>query len=434
MGRDRNFPAFFSKVHAKNFTPHWGIIGSLIIVIFMVVSLPIEDVASAADIMFLLLFLQVNLAMISLRKKRPDLRRGFVTPLYPWLTIAGIGMLLFLALYMFAYSIIAWIVTVLWIAAGLGVYTFYSSRREVEHIKKLDSLERIERKEYSILLCLSNPQSVKSLTNIALSIARKYSGEIIVLHVIEVREGQPLVAGYEETARARPLLDEAESLIMDAAIPCRSIIRVSHRISKGIIETESEENCNFVVMGRQQQITLLNKIFFSLMDSVIDKSPAEIAILHGAIQSDSVRTILVPFAPDIHTRLALEIAPAVAEFFNAELHFAIVVSPYLSRPEQELKIAEAREIIHEQNPAAKLSVVLNTEVVKGIIKKSKKADLILMGGKTGDFLELLLANSVAREITEKAACPVIWVKEYEERESFWSTFISSFRKQEGRHA
>ena len=147
-----------------------------------------------------------------------------------------------------------------------------------------------------------------------------------------MREGRPLVAGYEETARVRPLLDEVESLIMDAAIPFRSIIRVSHRISKGIIETESEESCNFVVMGRQQQTTLLNKIFFSLMDAVIDKSPAEIAILHGTIQSETVRTILVPFAPDIHARLALEIAPAFAEFFHADLHFAIVVSPYLSRP------------------------------------------------------------------------------------------------------
>ena len=99
-----------------------------------------------------------------------------------------------------------------------------------------------------------------------------------------------------------------------------------------------------------------------------------------------------------------------------------------------MKIAEAREIIHEHNPSAKLSVVLNTEVVKGIVKKSKKADLILMGGKTGDFLELLLANSVAREITEQAACPAVWVKEYEERESFWSTFITSFSKRGGHHA
>jgi len=64
MGRDRNFPALFSRVHPKNYTPSWGILSSLIIVIFMVVSLPIEDVASAADIMFLLLFLQAAQAYL----------------------------------------------------------------------------------------------------------------------------------------------------------------------------------------------------------------------------------------------------------------------------------------------------------------------------------------------------------------------------------
>ena len=58
MGRDRNFPTFFSKVHPKKHTPHWSILISLIIIVIMAVSLPIEDVASAADIMFLLLFLQ----------------------------------------------------------------------------------------------------------------------------------------------------------------------------------------------------------------------------------------------------------------------------------------------------------------------------------------------------------------------------------------
>ncbi|HRT71683.1 MAG TPA: amino acid permease, partial [Syntrophales bacterium] len=122
MGRDRNFPAFFSKVSAKNFTPHWAILVSLFIIVLMSVSLPIEDVASAADIMFLLLFLQVNIAMIRLRKLRPDLDRGFMVPLYPWLSIIGIVMLLFLALDMIQYSYKAWIAAATWILAGLVVY------------------------------------------------------------------------------------------------------------------------------------------------------------------------------------------------------------------------------------------------------------------------------------------------------------------------
>ena len=195
MGRDRNFPTFFSKVHPKKFTPHWAIFVSLIIVVLMAVSLPIEDVASAADIMFLLLFLQVNLAMIRLRKKRPDLDRGFITPLYPWFSIAGIAMLVFLAIYMLNYSLIAWIITVVWIGLGLVVYRGYAFKREIEHIHKVKTLERIERKEYSILTCLSNPKSVPGLTHVALAIGRKHNAEIIFLGVIEVHEGQKLMVG-----------------------------------------------------------------------------------------------------------------------------------------------------------------------------------------------------------------------------------------------
>lgn len=141
MGRDRNFPAFFGKVHARNFTPHWSILISLMIVIFMVLSLPIEDVASAADIMFLLLFLQVNIAMIQLRKKRPDLKRGFSAPLFPFLSILGILLLLFLAVYMLNYSIVAWMVTIAWIGGGLLTYKGYAARREVLHVQKMGDPE-----------------------------------------------------------------------------------------------------------------------------------------------------------------------------------------------------------------------------------------------------------------------------------------------------
>ena len=137
MGRDRNFPTFFSKVHKKNFSPHLSILFSLFIVVIMAVSLPIEDVASAADIMFLLLFLQVNITLIKLRKKRPDLDRGFFTPLFPYLSIVGILLLLFLAVYMFEYSPTAWIVTGIWVSIGLFVYKTYASKREIRHVRKV---------------------------------------------------------------------------------------------------------------------------------------------------------------------------------------------------------------------------------------------------------------------------------------------------------
>jgi APA family basic amino acid/polyamine antiporter len=428
MGRDRNFPTFFSKVHSKNFTPHWAILISSIIIVLMAVSLPIEDVASAADIMFLLLFFQVNIAMIRLRKKRPELDRGFIVPLYPWLSILGILMLLFLAIYMFNYSPIAWVVTIIWIVLGVSLYEVYASRREIEHIQKVNALERIERKEYRILVGLSSPQSVESLTRIAIAIAKKHNAEIIFLHVIEVREGQPLMAGLEETTRVRPLLEEAESLAVSSGVPSRSLIQVSHRISQGIIEAAVMEKCNFIIIRRQKQPTFLDRVFSSFIDTILQKSPSEVAVLHGEFGERKIRNILIPFGTSIHTRLATEIAPALADYFEAELHIVVVFDPDIGPIERDQRIGEIKQIIQENSLSAKLEVVIEKDILKGILEQAKRMDLVLMAGRAGDFLELLFAKTMSQEITEQVKCPVLWVKEYQEPRSFWATLLKPYKR------
>ena len=58
MGRDRNLPSFFARVHEHTHTPYLALLASGALIIFMAVAIPIADVAAAADVMFLLLFLQ----------------------------------------------------------------------------------------------------------------------------------------------------------------------------------------------------------------------------------------------------------------------------------------------------------------------------------------------------------------------------------------
>jgi amino acid transporter/nucleotide-binding universal stress UspA family protein len=429
MGRDRNFPTFFSKVHSKNFTPYWGIIGALTIVIFMAVSLPIEDVASAADIMFLLLFLQVNLAMIRLRKKRPDLDRGFLAPFYPYLSILGIATLLFLAVYMLEYSLTAWIVSGIWIAIGLVVYKYYAADREIEYIRKVKALERIEKKEYSILVCLSNNRTVKSLTNIALAVAKKHKGEIIFLNVVEVGEGRKLMSALDAENNYTKLLDKAEEYIENNEIRTRSIVKVSHRISQGIVDTAIEENCNFIITGRQKNPDFFQRVFSSLVDTVLQKAPSEVAILHGDLKDGKVKKILIPFASDAHTKLATEIAPAFMEFYKARLEILIVFDPETTEFEREKRLTEINEVMKEDSLKAKVSSIVSKDILSGIVRGSRGVDLILMGGRSGDFLELMFKKSLAQEITEEVKCPVLWVKEYEERPSFWSSLLKPYKKE-----
>jgi amino acid transporter/nucleotide-binding universal stress UspA family protein len=429
MGRDRNFPTFFSRVHPKNLTPHLSIFFSLIIIVTMSVSLHIEDVASAADVMFLLLFLQVNIALIRLRKKRPDLDRGFWVPLFPYLTIVATVLLLSLALYMFTYSPLGWMVAACWIGIGLVIYKVYAADREIEHVQRVKALERLEKKEYRVLVAASNSASAERLSGVANAIARKNNAGIIYVHVIEVRENQRLKINEELHVGAAAILEKAREFAAERGLKGRSIIKVARSISQGIIDVAVEEDCNFIILSRQKDPTFLERLFSSVIDSVLQKSPCEVAILHGNLDSKPVRNILIPYGEDIHTHLALEVAPALAEYFGSEITLGLVMDPETSPAEQEERLHKIKSLLLKDQLPAKIDVVTDDGILQGVLRLSQKSDLIVMAGRTGDFLELLLRRSLIQEITEETRCPVLWIKEYEEREPFWMTLIKPRAKE-----
>ena len=177
-------------------------------------------------------------------------------------------MLLFLAIYMFKYSILAWIVTIIWSAIGLFVYRFYASKREIEYIRKVRTLDQILKKEYSLLVYLSEESNINSISQIAFAIARKHNAKIIFLYVIEIMEGEKLKKGIKLTDKAEELMDQAQNLAEESGIPSESIIKISHRISKGIYDTFIEEQCNFILIDRKKKGSFLELLFSSVVDSV----------------------------------------------------------------------------------------------------------------------------------------------------------------------
>lgn len=162
-----------------------------------------------------------------------------------------------------------------------------------------------------------------------------------------------------------------------------------------------------------------------MIDSVIHKFPGEVAVLHGKFEKENIKTILIPFTIDIHAMLATEIAPALINYFNCKLKILLVYDPETSKQEREERELKVKELIKQNSLDAEIIIIKDADIVKAIVEQSSKVDLMLMGGKTGDFLELLLGRSLAQEITEQSSCPVLWVKEYEEREPLWKLLLKS---------
>lgn len=128
MSRDGLLPARLSRVHPKYGTPFFatwlvGIIFGLIAAM-----VPLTVLAELVNIGTLAAFTLVSVAVIVLRKKRPDLPRAFRCPGVPF--IPGLAIVFCLTLMSFL-SWHTWVAFAVWLAIGAAVYFGYARKRSL---------------------------------------------------------------------------------------------------------------------------------------------------------------------------------------------------------------------------------------------------------------------------------------------------------------
>jgi APA family basic amino acid/polyamine antiporter len=122
MSRDGLLPAWFAKVHPRFRTPHRPTLIAGALTALIAGFLPIKEVAELVNIGTLSAFAVICLAVIVLRRTRPDVRRGFRAPFVPFVPLVGIGFSLWL---LSKLPLVAWERFAIWMALGLALYFFY---------------------------------------------------------------------------------------------------------------------------------------------------------------------------------------------------------------------------------------------------------------------------------------------------------------------
>ena len=410
MARDANLPPVLGRVHARRATPHVAILLSAVLIMGMAATLPIEDVAAAADVMFLLLFVQVNLAVIKLRKSRPDLDRGFKVPLMPFIPILAIGTMLFLAFFLFTRYPMAWLAVGGWIVAGSGIYYKYSRKREEAFVERTQWMERIERHEYSVLVALSNHRTLESLMEVGLAIAKRHGGEIVVLSVAEVPEGQSLLSGRKTARKLGALLERAVAYAEARGVVARPVVTISRRVSHGILETARSERCNFLVMGQPDSQSIFERIVATVVDRVLQDAPCQVGVVYGAVQPDGIREVLLPVTTGPNSRLAAKLAPVFAEQFGATVRAVTVVEPHIDRAEVEKHVTAARETLAAAGFEGELEVRRRRDVAIALRNVTKRGTLVTIGAPSAGSLQAILGETVPAQIAESRKAPIVVVR------------------------
>jgi amino acid transporter len=248
MGRHYNLPHRLSAIHPKFKTPYVSVILSCIIMGAMAYSLPLEDIAHASGVIFLLLFTQVNLAVISIRRMYGDkLDYGYKTPFFPYVSIIGIILTIGLAVYLLITAPLSWAITALWVLIGFTIYRIFTFKKEVEYYSPLITSEgNLVRKDFRILLPYT-PENPDRLIRYAIKVAQEKGGEINILRTITVPHQTPLSAGIAFIDSARKTFDSLEEILNREDVVWHYFVRISHDATEAVLTTIAEQKINLMI-------------------------------------------------------------------------------------------------------------------------------------------------------------------------------------------
>ncbi len=411
MGRDGNLPRFFGRVHPKRRTPHFSVLGSGVLVLFIAL-LPIADVATSADVMFLLLFLLVNTSYIKLRKIIPQERFGFRAPLFPWIPMIGIFTKFFLAIYLWKYSHVAWYVAGFWLAVGLVFYYAYVHRKEAAIPKPLVPLAAPlpmaplrQRKAYRILVLFSSPapSSARSLAKAAGAFAQALDGEVVLLQPVVVPELTPLSEG-QAFYKDRSLLALARAAL-PPGIEATSMVRIGHNLDALVREAVAEEGATLLLMSGQARLTVGQPT-----SPLLAYPPCDVAMLRLKAPEVTGRQVLVTTHSGPHAELGIRLGSALAKASNGK----VLLYHAVGKPEEEAQLraeSQAQASSFGMSDVPTSVEVESGAAVRKVLDKSRGFDLVVVGGQTSPRIWAKgLLGPRTQEITDRVAGNVLIVR------------------------
>jgi APA family basic amino acid/polyamine antiporter len=433
MGRDGYLPGKIFRLHPRFKTPYTAVSAVGVMILIFTLSGEVEFVAHLANFCYLFALILVNMSVIMLRKKEPRLKRPFKLPWHPLIPLLAIACNLLILGFM---SPRTYLLGAGWLGLGSLVYLAYSKEQKqtVEKHRRLkEILRRQELKEYKILVPVVNPNTLVMLMQTACAIAKKCDGEVIALNVVEVPHEIPLKKGLADFSQPRLLLSRAENVARQEKVKFDKMIKLSHRLSYGILETAEEENCNFIIMGRARPEKMLERILTTVVNIVLKEAPCNVAIFCGE-KMQPVNRIIVTATDNPNSVLAAELSPAFVEKFKADL-LVLHVIPQMSGAEEEI---QAKRWIDSFMEKASLNIRSERKILKAekpaqaIAEEIKEGDLLLMGASQGGTLERLLLTSIPEEVSEKVSQPVIIFKRFQPRRRSWVEKIIAGKTAKGR--
>lgn len=240
--------------------------------------------------------------------------------------------------------------------------------------------------------------------------ARRDKALVVLLQVLSAEyplRGLPFRAGAEE---ARQYLQRIERELNFAGIPAKIVLR-SESVSRTIVQTASQEDCELIVMTSRGASRVVRWLIGGVTQQVMRLSPIPVLVVRsspGEEVHERPRQLLAPQDGSSHARKILPWAGRLARFHKIPLVL--------------LHIAPAAADSGVSRELSRQAAMLRRRGVKAsvLVEKGDPADRILKACRSGDILAMtthghgglkrLILGSIAEKVIHQATVPVLIYK------------------------
>ncbi|MDG2291558.1 MAG: amino acid permease [Phycisphaerales bacterium] len=425
MGRDHYLPDAMATISPKTKTPVFALLASGVLITLVAVLLPVEEVAAATCVMFLLVFAAVNIASITIRRKYGDkLNYGYIVPGYPIVPIvAAVGQLA-IAGFLFYYEPMSLAITGGWVGIGLLIYYLYSRRQEHEYRASAVLFEQSAPADASaqqLLIPVANPATTEPLMQLASRLATIDSTRVTALHVVGLPEQLPYASAAPFTTEGRRVVDLALGQAHELGLQADGLVRLSRSPGQSIVETIHERKISTLLMGwggPRRSRSMRSIMIGTEIDHVLRKADANTIVLRGTLP-DAPKKIMIPAANPKQSKYAVAVAEALAG------PGSVIELVHIVRNERDAESSKRALMgsmfgeemadlpsVYTERKRIEVTVrtVVSTHVIPAIVEAIQLADMVILGAARETWWQRRSFTALHAAVAKRYDGPLLLVK------------------------
>jgi basic amino acid/polyamine antiporter, APA family len=295
LGEHGQLPAVFGRLHRRTLVAPASVIAAAAIAIGLLIGTSftraVPFLASLFSFGVLLAFTAAQLAVIRLRRTKPDMRRPFRVPLN--VRIRGVEVpfpAVFGVLCTGAIFVVAMVTHPgaryggpVWLAAGLVLYVFVRRERGaglLEHVVSSDEQVLPEAAFSKILVPMKLGEIGEEMVATAVRLAQDGDTAVEALFVIKVPLDKPLDAElFDLEEQAAASLAEARALGADHGVEVNGRTVRARSIGDAIVDVAEETGADLIMLGSAPRWRRQSRFFSPTVEYVLKKADAEVLIV-----------------------------------------------------------------------------------------------------------------------------------------------------------